>query len=203
LTARPRSLPVRLAVLATALAGFGAAASAAAEPQRFRLDPQHSFVVFEVLHFGASTLSGRFGPVNGVVELDPPAQRGDVNLAITISSLDTGWSFLNRRLLEPDLLDAKEHPQAYFVAQQFRYDGTRVAEVRGEFTLRGISRPLSLVAERFGCRSDIDPGGAEVCGGDFVGEFKRSDYGAGYGVPFVGDRVRLRVQVEGRREGTL
>jgi polyisoprenoid-binding protein YceI len=39
----------------------------------------------------------------------------------------------------------------------------------------------------------------EVCGGDFEGEVSRSEYGATFGLPLVGDRVRLLVQVEGRR----
>ena len=51
-------------------------------------------------------------------------------------------------------------------------------------------------ARRFACRSDE---GTEVCGGDFEGELLRSDFGATFGLPFVADRVRLLVQVEGRR----
>ena len=52
------------------------AASAAAQPALYRLDPEHSFVHFEVLHFGTSTLRGRFGVSQGEVELDRSAQRG-------------------------------------------------------------------------------------------------------------------------------
>jgi len=72
-----------------------------------------------------------------------------------------------------------------------------LAEVRGEFTLRGVGQPLSLFARHFACRLDE---GVEVCGGDFEGEVLRSDFGATYLLPFVADRVRLRVQVEGRRK---
>ncbi|WP_428421764.1 hypothetical protein [Methylibium sp.] len=41
--------------------------------------------------------------------------------------------------------------------------------------------------------------GRGVCGGDFEGRFKRSDFGLDYGLPFVRDEVTLRVQVEGVR----
>ena len=102
----------------------------------------------------------------------------------------------NARLREADLLASTEFPDAYFVATRFRFEGDRLAEVRGEFTLRGVSQPLSLFARRFACRSDE---GTEVCGGDFEGELLRSDFGATFGLPFVADRVRLVVQVEGRR----
>jgi polyisoprenoid-binding protein YceI len=49
---------------------------------------------------------------------------------------------------------------------------------------------------RFSCR---DVQGTEHCGGDFEGELLRSAYGATFGLPLVGDRVRLLVQVEGQR----
>ena len=37
------------------------------------------------------------------------------------------------------------------------------------------------------------------CGGDFEGEILRSEFGPAFGRPFNGERVRLIVQVEGRR----
>ena len=71
--------------------------------------------------------------------------------------------------------------------------------MRGEFTLRGVSRPLSLYAKRFACRTDAELQ-REVCGGDFEAELLRSDYGSTFGIPFVGDRVRLLISVEGIRD---
>jgi polyisoprenoid-binding protein YceI len=106
------------------------------------------------------------------------------------------------RIRAADLLASEAFPEAYFVATRFSFDGERITEVRGEFTLRGTSQPLSLRALRYGCRREPNPATAtvvEVCGGDFEGEFKRSDFGATFGLPFVADRVRLQVQIEGRR----
>ncbi len=173
-----------------------AAMAAGAQPVAYLLDPAHSFVHFEVLHFGTSTSSGRFGPIAGAVTLDRGAGRGEVSLRIPTAGVDTGVPVFNARLREADLLASAEFPDAYFVANQFRFEGDRVVEVRGEFTLRGVSQPLSLSARRFSCRIDD---GTEVCGGDFEGELLRSDFGATFGLPWVGDRVRLFVQVEGRR----
>ena len=93
---------------------------------------------------------------------------------------------------------AAEHPQAWFVASQLVFDADRLTEAHGEFTLRGISRPLTLRALRFACRPD---GAREVCGGDFEAEFRRSDYGITFGLPFVADTVRLVIQVEATRTG--
>jgi polyisoprenoid-binding protein YceI len=169
-------------------------------PVTYRLDPAHTFVTFEVRHFGTSTLRGRIGPVPGEVQIDRVARRGDLRLRIPVGTVDTGMRVLDARLKEPDLLAVAANPEAYFVATRFRFDEAGdVQEVRGEFILRGVSEPLSLVARRFGCRIDARLR-REVCGGDFEGDLKRGRFGATYGEPFVGDDVHLVVQVEGVAE---
>jgi polyisoprenoid-binding protein YceI len=196
-------LRLRLCLLTAALSAALSAAPATAAPAVYDLDPAHSFVHFEVLHFGTSTIRGRFGPVTGEVELDREARRGKVGLAIATAGVDTGLGIFNARLREGDLLAVQEHPQAFFVAERFRFDERgAIAEVRGEFTFRGQSEPLSLNARLFACRISTEadaPAGREICGGEFEAEVQRSRFGATFGLPLVGDRVRLRVQVEGVR----
>lgn len=181
--------------LALALQTLAAALPCSAAVELFELDPAHSFVHAEVLHFGTSTISVRFGPVAGTVELDRSAGRGRVGVAIDMATAATGWRVFDRRLAEPDLLASGNHPLAWFVAERFVFDGPVLVELRGELTLRGLSAPLVLRADRFGCR----PGPPEVCGGDFTAELDRSFFGAHFGLPWVADRVRLRIQAEGRR----
>jgi len=171
-------------------------AAAASGPVVYRLDPDHTFVTFEVRHFGTSTLRGRIGPVPGEVQIDRAARQGDLRLRIPVGTLDTGMRVLDARLKEPDLLSVAANPEAYFIATNFRFDAQgNVQEVRGEFILRGVSEPLSLIARRFGCRID-ERLHREVCGGDFEGDLKRGRFGATYGEPFVSDDVHLVVQVE-------
>lgn len=191
---------LRRHTLAALLLAGAAVGPARAEPLNYRFDPAHTFVHFEVLHFGTSTLRGRFGPIEGDVTLDRAAGRGELSLRIPTTTLSTGLRFLDARLREPDLLATEAHPEAYFVASRFRFDGERLAEVRGEFTLRGVSQPLSLNALRFSCRQDLSDSQAfEVCGGDFEAEILRGEFGMSFGLPLVANRVRLQIQVEGRR----
>jgi polyisoprenoid-binding protein YceI len=175
------------------------AAPAQAEPVIYRLDPQHSFVHFEVLHFGTSTLRGRFGGLQGYVELDRNARLGFASLQLKPGSVDTGMPAFDARLRESDLLASEAYPVATFVASRFSFDGADVRSVNGEFTLRGISQALELRALRFGCHTHPQLQ-REVCGGDFEGELRRGDFGASFGMPFVANRVRLVVQVEGIRQ---
>ncbi len=175
------------------------AAQAGAEPVIYRLDPTHSFAHFELRHFGTSTIRGRFGALNGDVTLDRAAGSAGVSVAIDTASVSTGLRVFDARIREADLLASAEFPQASFVAERFRFDGERLAEVRGKFTLRGVSQPLILRALHFACEwRDLLQ--REVCGGDFEAEIQRSAFGASFGLPFVADRVRLLLQVEGIRQ---
>jgi polyisoprenoid-binding protein YceI len=196
---RPIPWP-RTALAALLLAGAGAGALHA-EPLSYQFDPAHSFVHFELLHFGTSTVRGRFGPIEGSVLLDRAAGRGELGLRIATPTLSTGVPVFDARVRQADMLATEAHPEAYFVASRFRFDGAALAEVRGEFTLRGVSQPLSLTARQFACREEDVAGSGrfEVCGGDFEADITRSDFGISFGLPFIANRVHLQIQVEGRR----
>jgi polyisoprenoid-binding protein YceI len=190
---------VRVFVLAIVLAAsVGAGRAHAQALPVYVLDPGHSFVHFEVLHFGTSTSRGRFGPAEGQVEFDPVERRGSVGVRIPTATIDTGLAVFDARLKRSDLLATEAHPYAFFVGSDFRFDGERLAAVGGEFTLRGTTQPLTLRALRFACRDDARLG-ARVCGGDFEAFVRRSTFGADFGVPLVADAVRLVIQVEGVR----
>ena len=193
-----RSAALR-AVLAASCASVGTApalAQSVSGPITYQLDPAHTFVTFEVLHFGTSTLRGRIGPVPGEVTVDRGARSGDLRLRIPVDTVDTGMRILDARLKQPDLLATTEYPEAYFVATRFQFDAAGgVKEVRGEFTFRGVGEPLSLVARSFACRHD-GMLKKDVCGGDFEADLKRGRFGATFGEPFVSDDVHLLIQVE-------
>jgi polyisoprenoid-binding protein YceI len=192
---RPSS--VRLAAL---FLGLLLAAPARGQPATYALDRTHTFVTFEVLHFETATIRGRFGPLDGQAEVDPVGRRGRVQVVVDTSQVSTGLTVLDTLLRRADLLDVDAHPRAYFVGDTFEFDTQgRVAAVSGEFTLRGVSRGLKLQAQRWRCY--LNPlYRRQVCGGDFVAEFKRSDFGITHSLSFVTDTVRLLIQVEGIRQ---
>lgn len=186
----------RAAALTAALAAVTAVGAA---PVEYRFDPSHTFVHFEVRHFGTSTLRGRFGPIEGSVVLDREAGTGNLTVNVATAGVSSGVRVFDSRLREPDLLAVAEFPQASFVADRFVFDAGRLAEVKGSLTLRGVRQPLTLRALRFACETR-EMLQREVCGGDFEAEFERSAFGIVFGSPFVADRVRLVIQVEGIRQ---
>jgi polyisoprenoid-binding protein YceI len=189
-----------LLLLAAALALPAQAQGTAASLPRWTLDADRSWVHWEIVHFGTSTMRGRFGPVRGEVLWDRASGQGRLGLVIDTTTLDTGLKIFDARIRRDDLLATEAHPQAFFSSGSFRLrtDALGKQELRGEFTLKGTSAPLALRALRFGCRP-ATAGEAEVCGGDFEATFNRSEFGLSFGLPFVADAVRLVVQVEARR----
>lgn len=199
----PTQTPTSLRLICAALLA-GAAMASTAAPQSFALDPANTHVHWELMHFGTSTLRGRFDAISGSVTLDREARSGSASISIETGSVSTGTRIFDGVVRGPQLLASAEHPSAYFVASRFAFDGDRLVALTGEFTLRGTSQALTLKALRFGCRSPTDADRAtgsaasrEICGGDFEAEFKRSDFGITHSLPFVGDAVRLVVQIEG------
>ena len=164
-------------------------------PASYTLDPTHTFVHWEVLHMGTSTIRGRFDKAAGSVQFDPKAQQLGVGIVVETASVNSGVAILDGLLRGPAMLDAGAQPQAFFVARSARFEGEAPRELRGEFTLRGVSQPLTLRALRWNCGLNV-VFRRTVCGGDFEGEIVRSAFGITHSLPFVGDRVRLLVQVE-------
>ena len=195
----PRGFAHAVCAAGLAVASATAAPVAArAEPADYALDPAHSWVHFELLHFGTSTIRGRLGPARGTVTLDRAAGTGRIAVELSTGSVDTGLAVFDARIRKDDLLAAEAHPTAWFVATRLRFDAEQLVELRGELTLHGTSQPFSLKDLRFSCRMH-PTARRELCGGDFEGTIKRSDFGISFGLPFVADTVRLVVQVEGLR----
>ena len=180
-------------LLAAALAT--AALGAQAQSATYAIDPTHTFVTFEVSHFGTSMNRGRFDRKTGSVTLDKAAKTGSVDISFETASVNTGTAPFDRHLQSKDFFNSAEHPTARFVADRFTFTGDKVSEVAGQLTLLGKTQAVTLKAQRFNC-FDHPMLKREVCGGDFETTIQRSQWGMTYGVPGIPDAVRLVIQVE-------
>lgn len=182
-----------LALAATAsLASFG---PAQAQTTTYTVDPTHTFVTWEALHFGTSTSRGRFDKKEGTVQIDRTAKTGTVDITIDMASISTGVAPFDGHLKSKDFFDVANHATARFQATGFSFDGTKVSAVKGTLTMLGKTQPVELKANRFNCY-DNPMLKREVCGGDFETTIQRSLWGSTYGLPGIPDNVRLLVQVE-------
>lgn len=172
------------------------AGTATVQAASYAIDPTHTFVSFEISHFGTSTNRGRFDKKEGTVEFDRAAKSGKVALTVDTTSINTGTPAFNKHLQSADLFDAEKFPTMKFVADQFSFSGDKVAEVSGNLTLLGKTHPLTLKALNFNCY-DSPMLKREVCGGDFEATLDRTQYGMNYGIDWgFPKNVRLVVQVE-------
>ena len=177
---------------AASLAGFG---PAQAQTATYTVDPTHTFVTWEALHFGTSTSRGRFDKKEGKIEIDRSAKTGNVDITIDMASITTGVAPFDTHLKSKDFFDVTTHPTARFQASGFSFDGTKVSAVKGTLTMLGKTQPVELKASRFNCYENPFFK-REVCGGDFETTVQRSLFGSTYGLPGIPDNVRLLVQIE-------
>jgi polyisoprenoid-binding protein YceI len=185
---------IRTTVIAAALAAatFGAQAQSAT----YALDPTHTFVTFEIGHFGTSTNRGRFDKKTGSVQFDRAGKAGKLDVTIDMGSINTGVAPFDKHLQSKDFFNVAEHPTAKFVSEKLSFSGDKVTEVAGQLTLLGKTQPVTLKATNFNCY-DNPMLKREVCGGDFETTIQRSQWGMDWGLKMgFPDNVRLVVQVE-------
>lgn len=175
-------------------------ASAATQAATYEIDPFHTFANFEITHFATSTTRGRFDKKEGTIQFDRATKTGKIEISIYTGSISTGIPVFDKFLTGFSLFDSATYPTAKFVADKFKFDGDRVTDVSGSFTLLGKTNPVSLKATNFNCYSHPLLR-REVCGGDFETTIDRSQYGMNYGLIFGFSKdVRLLVQVEAIRQ---
>lgn len=191
---------MKIVASAFCIAALAATSSVQAAPIRYEVEPTHTFVNFEVIHFNTSTVRARFDTVKGFVELDREAGTGSTEMTIDTASVSSGIEGFDKHLKTADFFDVEKFPEAKFVSKEFKFDGDKLQSVKGELTLLGKTQPVTLDGKRFNCY-DQPVLKAPVCGGDFETTIKRSQWGMNWGIDMgVPDDVRLLIQIEAVRK---
>lgn len=191
---------MRKTLLGLAMATTLLSATAQAETSTYMLEPTHTFVTFEIGHFGTSTNRGRFDKKEGSVQMDRAAKTGKLEVTIDTTSVNSGTAAFDKHLQSADIFDAAKYPTIKFVSDKFVFNGDKVTEIMGNLTLLGKTQPVTLKASQFNCyQSPMLK--REVCGGDFETTIDRTAFGMNYGVDWgFPKNVRLIVQAEGVKQ---
>ena len=160
------------------------------------LDPAHGKITWSVDHMGFSTYVGQFTDVSGTLNLDvrnPSASRLQANVKTdSVNSLNPA---LDGHLKTADFLDTAKHPTAAFQASRIRMIDADSAEITGNLTLRGVTKPIVIVAD-FN-QAGVNPVDKQYSVGfDGYARIKRSEFGVAYGLPVLGDDVTLHFEAE-------
>jgi polyisoprenoid-binding protein YceI len=176
--------------------------AAAATPETYQIDEHHSFPNFTIDHLGFSTIFGRFNKSSGSFTVDFQAKTGSVEMTIDTASVDTGDHERDGRprtrdehLRSADFFNVAEFPRMTFKSTGVKFNGDAVSEIDGQITMAGVTKPLTLKLERWKCGAHPFTKKA-MCGGNAVGTLKRSEFGVKYGVPAIGDEVKLNISFE-------
>jgi len=165
----------------------------------WKIDPNHTDVLFSAKHMMVTTVRGKFHQVEGELELDeadPTRSRGEIRAAA--ASLNTGVEMRDNHLRSADFLDAEHHPWVVARATGIEPAGDRY-RVEAELTIRDETRPVMFDAEFLGFYASMQ-GGRRV-GFHLDARLMRKDWGLNWNVALeaggwlVGDEVHLEVDV--------
>jgi polyisoprenoid-binding protein YceI len=179
-----------------ALAALLAAAASGAMAASYTIDPTHTYPSFEADHFGGlSVWRGKFTKTSGTIELDRAAKTGAVDITIDATSLDFGYAKMSEHAKGPDMFDVAKFPTATYKGKVV-FKGKAPVSVKGELTLHGVTKPVTLTINKFKC-IDHPMLKREVCGADASATINRADFGVDYAVKmgFI-PAVKLAIQVE-------
>jgi polyisoprenoid-binding protein YceI len=174
------------------------AAKAAAD--KYVYDPVHTQIMFSVSHLGFSFPHGKFNKFSGGFTFDqenPEAAQADIT--IDTDSLDMDSADWEKHLKSPDFFNVEKFPAMRFKSTKVVKTGEKTADVTGDFTLLGVTKPVTLhvAFNKAGVHAFNKN---HIAGFSLSGTLKRSDFGMTYALPLVGDDVNLIIQVEGIRQ---
>ncbi|MBS0480755.1 MAG: YceI family protein [Proteobacteria bacterium] len=130
----------------TVLAFLPLLAIGAAPPAyRYELDGSRSAIDARVTVLGFAKKSAQFPKMSGGIVLSP-GQLGAVNLAVSVDAraLSTRDKSVGDQLRGPNFLDVARYPMVSFSGQRMTMTGPTTAQVAGQLTAHGTTRPATL-----------------------------------------------------------
>jgi polyisoprenoid-binding protein YceI len=179
-----------------------AATAAAPAPQppagAYTLDKAHTSVTFRVSHLGFSHYTARFANVDGKLKFDP-AHPAAMAVEATIDpkslALNTPPAGFHDTLMGKSWFNAAAFPAITFKSTKVALTGKNTAKVTGDFTLHGVTKPVTLDVTYNGGWPPNAMDGARV-GFSAHGVIQRSAFGMGMGVPAKGSNMGVSDDVD-------
>jgi polyisoprenoid-binding protein YceI len=155
-------------------------------------------VGFKIRHL-FSNVTGRFTSVTGSINVDAAhPENASVDAVIDIKSIDTANAMRDNDLRGSNFFEADKYPQMAFKSTKVVLTGSNTADMTGDLTLHGVTKPVTLNVTFLG----KGPGmmGGITTGWEATGALKRSDYGLTWsktieGTSLVGDDVSIDLEI--------
>ncbi|KGS16163.1 MULTISPECIES: YceI family protein [Pseudomonas syringae group] len=137
---------------------------------------QHAFVDFKISHLGYSFIHGTFKDWDGTFSFDaakPEASK--INVELKTASLFTNHAERDKHISSKDFLDVAKYPEAKFVSTSVKSTGEKTADVTGDLTLHGVTKPIVIKATFNG--EGKDPWGGYRAGFNGTSTLNLNDFG--------------------------
>jgi polyisoprenoid-binding protein YceI len=166
------------------------------------IDPVHSSIAFSVRHLLVSKVRGHFTTFSGAVVVGADGTPS-VTAEIAIGSVDTRNEQRDAHLKAADFFDVENYPTATFASTGVRESGDKYV-LDGDFTLKGVTKPVTLDLEFNGTNPGMGHG--EVAGFTASVVLNRKEFGIDIDMPLetggavVGDEVAITLEIEALKQ---
>jgi len=165
------------------------------------LDPMHSEVQFKVKHLVISTVSGFFKSFEGSLTTESDDfTNAQIEFSLDVNSVDTNQENRDAHLKGPEFFDAEQYPKITFKSTSFTKKDDEEYELKGDLTIKGVTKPVTLQVEHGGSAADFY--GNTKAGFDITGKINRKDFGLTWdgvteaGSVVVGEDIKLVISVQ-------
>ncbi|WP_121062097.1 YceI family protein [Chachezhania antarctica] len=183
-------------IAAALLATTALTAPVYADTVTYKLDPSHSQIMFNYEHLGYSTTYGLFGGIEGDIAFDSedPAA-SSVEVSFPAASMLTGWEPRETHFMTGDFFGAEENATVTFTSTDIEVTGEDTANITGDLTINGITKPVVLDAVMTQ-KGEHPMEGKEWAGFKATTVLTRSDFDMGMFAPYVSDEVNVNISIE-------
>ena len=178
-----------------------------AQAGTYAVDPAHTLIGWRVNHFGFNDYFGLFGNITGTLQLDPANLAATkLDVTIPIAEVTTANAGLTQHLVKPaeagkaaDFFGANAAP-ARFVSTAVTRTGDNTADIAGNLTLNGVTKPVTIAAEFTGAGNNPM---SRVLTVGFEGTTKinRQDFNMNFAAPMVSNEVELELTAAFEKQG--
>lgn len=189
---------LKKSLLALSLGSLLFGAQAMAADYKIDKEGQHAFVNFKISHLGYSWLYGTFKDFDGSFSFDaakPEASK--VKVELKTASVDSNHAERDKHLRSADFLNVAKHPTATFESTSVKSTGQGTADITGNLTLNGVTKPVVIAARFIG--EGQDPWGGYRAGFEGSTKLKLKDFDIQKDLGPASQEVELIISVEGVR----
>ena len=176
-------------------------------------EPGHSAAEFRCRHMMVTWVRGHFKNIRGILNFNPEdPSRASVRTEIDAKAIWAGEPDRDAHLRSADFLDVEHHPKITFVSTGVEVLSQHEYRVKGDLTIRGVTRPVTLDLQYLGqwetpyWEEGVDRGPMVRAGFVATTTINRHDYGVSWNAPLdkggvvVGDEVVITIDVEAIRK---